>query len=101
MIWKPIQTFLASQMKMVSRSIDANLKVFKSTRENTVKLSFSDIRFKRFIYKARKQLGENHPQLNENLYFNEHLTTLNYNILKKMKSERDRRKDSKYQKEQK
>ena len=87
------KTFLASQMKMDSRSIDGNLKVFKSTRENTIRLSFSDIRFKRFIYKARKVLRENHPQLNENLYLNEHLTTLNYNILKKLKSERDRRKD--------
>ena len=88
-----VKTFLSSHMKMEPRLIDANLKAFKSRRQNSVKIVLSDTKFKRFIFSAKKDLRENHTELTNDLYVNENLTAHNYDLLKKLKTEKKRRAD--------
>ena len=83
--------FLSSHMNMSSREIDTNMEVRKLPRENTVLLVLSDLRFKRFIYAARKKLRANFPDRYESLYINENLTNYNYSFLKFLKDEKKRR----------
>ena len=51
-----IAKFLAENMKITNREMDTSLIVQKTSRPNTVILTFSDRRFKLFIFKACKNL---------------------------------------------
>ena len=46
------------------------------------------------MFAARKNLRQNHPANCENLYVNEILTSYNFEILKKLKSEKKRRSEN-------
>ena len=88
-----VQNFLRLQLKMTDREIDANMLVYKSSRPNTVTIKCSDRRFKLFIYCARKKLRSENQSLCENLFINDNLTSFNYSLLKRLKSESKRRID--------
>ena len=89
-----VREFLTGNMHMENRSIDVNMKVKKSPRENTVQITLSHIRFKRFLFIAKKKLREENVHNAENLYLNEYLTSYNFEILKKLKAEKKRRNES-------
>ena len=82
--------FLLNHMRMENREIDSNMVIKKSSRDNTISISFSNIRFKRFIFAARKKLRADYPPNCENLYLNENITSYNFSILKKLKTEKKR-----------
>ena len=85
------KTFCSQTLKMEQRSIDAQLQVHKCNRENTLMFVFSAVRFKRFLYAARKKLREQaNPPI---IYINDNLTTLNFNLIMKLKRERAARRD--------
>ena len=86
-----VQLFLSSKLKLENRLIDANLKAYKTNRENCVKIVLSDLKFKRFLFTAKKKLREESIQETEGLYIGENLTSFNYEILKKLKLERTKR----------
>ena len=86
-----IKNFLSEKMKMEDREIDTNMKVSKLPRENTVRLVFSDVRYKRLIFATRKRIRSEQPSLAEELFINENLTTYNFGILMSLKSERKKR----------
>ena len=83
--------FLLNKMKMDNRMMDANVFVKKTGRPNTILLTFSDKRFKRFLYIARKNLRNSNVESCRELYINEDLTSYNFALLMKLKRERKRR----------
>ena len=89
-----VKTFLLETVKMENREIDVNFQVRKVGRENTVLVTFSDRRFKRFIFAAKKRLRTSHPDDSINFFINDNLTSFNYNLLKKLKMEKKRRTES-------
>ena len=86
-----VKQFLSVRMRMEPREIDTLLSVRKLPRNNTVLIIFSDKRFKKFLFFAKKRLREASPDVCTNLYINDNLTTYNYSILKKLKIEKSRR----------
>ena len=86
-----VRQFLSVKMHMEPREIDNLLSVRKLPRNNTVLIIFSDKRFKKFIFFAKKRLRQASSDLCTNLYINDNLTTYNYSILKKLKIEKSRR----------
>ena len=89
-----IKKFLTSKIKMNEREIDANLKAFKSARDKTTKVIFSHIRFKKFLFAARRKMFLDDRDACQNLYINENLTPYNYDILKTLKREKKRREEN-------
>ena len=85
--------FLQQKLNMSPREIDANVYVQKTRRPNTVMLKLSDKKFKSFIYSARKTLRNSSSNLT-GLYINEYLTSYNYTLLKKLKTEKKRRNEN-------
>ena len=71
---------------MPDREIDMNMTANKSPRPHTVIIKCSDRRFKLFLYAARKKLRSDHPNLAENLYMNDDLTSFNYGLMKRVKN---------------
>ena len=92
---KHVREFFSDHMGMESRSIDRNMRVKKSKRANTVQINLSNIRFKKFLYAAKKQIRVNNPENHEDFLLNEYLTTYNFDILKKLKAEKKRCADEK------
>ena len=86
-----MKQFLSSRMQMEHREIDSQFTVKKLPRNNTVLVTFSDKKFKRFIFAAKKRLRLENVEICNNLYINENLTSYNYSILKKLKLEKTRR----------
>ena len=82
--------FMENIMMMEWRQIDANMYVQTTRRPNTILITFSDQRFKSFLFKARKNL----PQQQVPIFINDHLTSYNYKILKLAKEERKRNNES-------
>ena len=83
-----VKIFLERHMKMDSREIDANMTIKKTTRSNTVRLSFSHRRFKTFIYKCNKKLRVENDPITSDLFINDHMTAYNFKILMELKSKR-------------
>ena len=86
-----IAKFLAENMKITNREMDTSLIVQKTSRPNTVILTFSDRRFKLFIFKACKNLRTANDEVSSDLYLNDNLTPYNFSILMSLKRERSRR----------
>ena len=86
-----IKTFLSTSMKMSAREIDDQMTVQKLSRANSVLLTVTDARFKKFLYNARKQLRTAEDELSNELYLNDYLTSHNFNILKLVKNKRQER----------
>ena len=78
-------------MRMEAREIDVNFRVRKVSRNNTVMITFSVKRFKRFLFASRKRLRQNLPEQCESLYVNENLTSYNFSLLRTLKAEKKRR----------
>ena len=77
---------LKTTLQLENREIDANIRVRKSKRENTLIATFSHQRFKQFVYRARKKIRANGNDLN--FYLNDNLTSYNHGILMKLKRDR-------------
>ena len=77
-----------SILKLEGRELDSNLKIRKSQRSNTAIVTFSDKRFKNFVFSARKQLRLSENDNDNTLFINDNLTSYNYNILMKLKNKR-------------
>ena len=86
-----LECFFQDVMKMPLREMDANTKVQKTGRANTVLVTFSAKRFKIFLFKARRRLRDENENLTENLYLNDNLTPYNFSILMSLKREKSRR----------
>ena len=82
--------FMENILMMERRQIDANMYVQTTKRAQTILITFSDQRFKGFLFKARKNL----PQQQFPIYINDFLTNFNYKILKMAKEERRRSYDN-------
>ena len=81
------RTFLSNKLRMSPREIDANMIVSRSSKPNTIVLKCSDRKFKVFVYAARKKLRDQSPDDCAGLYINDNLTSYNYTILKKLKTD--------------
>ena len=77
---------LKTTLQLENREIDANIRVRKSKRENTLIATFSHQRFKQFVYRARKKIRTNGND--SNFYLNDNLTSYNHGILMKLKRDR-------------
>ena len=86
-----LKHFCSSKMGMPNREIDANIKVFKTARQNSVNIKFSDVKYKKFIFITRKKLKSENPESWQDLFINEKLSKYNYEILKTLKNERKKR----------
>ena len=85
-----LDDLLRNTLGMENREIDANMQVKRMTRPNTVRITFSDKRFKTMLYKARKRLRTVNERSANQLYINDHLTNYNYRILMDLKKARKR-----------
>ena len=85
--------FLSQQLNMDRREIDANMVINKSSRDHTLLLNLSDIRFKKSIYGARKRIfqAQQNAETRNGLYINENLTSYNFKLLMSLKRERKER----------
>ena len=52
-----ITNIFSRKLGMENRELDANMKVFRTNRKKTVRVILSDVRYKRFLYAARKKLA--------------------------------------------
>ena len=86
-----IKNFFTDKLKMENREIDQNLNVKKSKRNNTVMVTFSDRRFKIFMYRALKKARSTEDNELETLFINDNLTSYNFPILMKLKREKKER----------
>lgn len=86
-----IKTFMSNTLKMEPREIDSCLHVSKLRRDHSVLLTFSDARFKNFIYGARKKLQTEDKNLCKDFYLNDNLTQFNLSIFNTLKNERRKR----------
>ena len=83
--------FFSTKMKLPNREIDSNYKVFKTDRDHSVKLVLSDLKFKKFIFIARRNMRSENPESCDDFFINEKLTHYNYELLKTLKNEKKRR----------
>ena len=70
---------------MTNREIDLNMVAYKSPRPHTVIIKCSERRYKLFLYAAKKKLRSEYPNLFENFYMNDYLTSYNYSLMKRAK----------------
>ena len=73
---------------MPNREIDDQMYVAKMPQPNTVMITLSHHKFKVFLFRAKKELRINSAQVYHDLFINENLTSLNYSLIKKLKSEK-------------
>ena len=71
--------------------MEQSFLVHKATRINTVSVTFSHLRFKTFVYKARKKLKTEQNPISTDLYLNDNLTSYNFGILRNLKNIRVKR----------
>ena len=74
---------------MHNREIYDQMYVAKIPQPNTVMITLSHHRFKVFLFRAKKELRINRARVYSDLFINENLTSLNYSIFKKLKSEKN------------
>ena len=86
-----VTEFFSTKMDMEAREIDINLRVRKIPRDNTVLLTFSDRRYKQFIFAARKRLRQSPENDINGLFISDNLTSYNFSIFKDLKNELKRR----------
>lgn len=86
-LMQKVENIFSNRLKMTRREIDANLNVRKARRENTVIVTFSQSRFKNFVFKARKRLREKNEPVT-GLFLNDNLTSYNHKILMELKRKR-------------
>ena len=89
-----LNSFFAKQLKMPRREIDDGMCVTKLAQPNTVLIKLSDHRFKVFMFRSKKQMRLSNNETCNDLLINENLTSLNYSIFRKPKSERRRRNEN-------
>ena len=83
-----VKKFFYEQLYMPKREIDDQMYVVKMPQPNTVMITQSHHRFKVFLFRSQKELRINNAQLYRDLFINEKLTSLNYSLFKKLKSEK-------------
>ena len=82
-----IEKLFTDKLKMERREIDSRLLVRKAKRTNTAIVSFSDQRFKKFAFRARKKIREENESPTD-LFLNDNLTPYNHKILMELKKRR-------------
>ena len=85
-----VSLFFASHLELENRAIDANMKVKKSNRPNTVHVTLSHVRYKKFLFAAKKKQRVENPENYENMFVNDCLTSYNFTMLKKLKAHKKR-----------
>ena len=75
---------------MPNREIDDQMNIAKLPQPNAVMITLTHHRFKYFLFRAKKELRINYAEVYRYLFINENLTSLNYSLLKKLKSEKKR-----------
>ena len=88
-----MKRFFATTMKMGRRETDPNLNVRKTSRPNTAIISFSDRRFKIFLFSAKRALRQANDQNVQSLYVNDNMTSYNFDMLMEMKRVRKQKID--------
>ena len=83
-----VKSFFESTLQMDSRHIDSNFQARKGHNENNVIVSFSNKRFKIFMYDAKKLLRQSNSPAYQNLFINDDLTPYNFRILMDLKNYR-------------
>ena len=73
---------------MPNRDNDDQMYVAKMPHPNTVIITLSHHRFKIFLFRAKNKLRFNNAQVYCDFFIHEILTSLNYSLLKKLKSEK-------------
>ena len=92
---KDVSMILREKLGLENREMDENMKVLKTNNDGNARVILSASRFKRFIYAARKKKRtEGGDASLQNFYINENLTSYNYGILKRLKTEKKRRDDA-------
>ena len=76
---------LRNKLAMEEREIDKNMRVTPSKRENTIVVSFSSPRFKKFTFRAKKKTRLNNDSNLDGLFISDYLTAYNYNILNNLR----------------
>ena len=89
-----ITNIFSRKLGMKNRELDANMKVFRTNRQKTVRVILSDVRYKRFLYAARKKTRSGNNDAAKDLFIGENLTSYNYKILKMLKEEKKKREES-------
>ena len=67
------------------------MTVDKSPMRSSVLVKFSNIRYKRFLFAARKRLRDSEDPVCQQLFINDYLTSHNYQLLVSLKKERAKR----------
>lgn len=83
--------FFTNKLQMGSREVDANFTVRKLPRPGSILVTFSDKRFRKFAFLAKKRLRENNPSACEGLFLNDNLTHYNLTLLHALKKFRKAR----------
>ena len=89
-----VKQFFYEQLNVTNREINDQKYIAKMPQPNTVMITLSHYRFKVFLFRTKKELLLNNAQVYRDLFINEYLTSLNYSLLEKPKSERKRRIDN-------
>ena len=83
-----VKNFFVNTLQMQDRSIDSNFQAKKGHKDNNIIVSFSDKRFKLFLYQAKKRLRQNESQEYQDLFINDDLTPYNFKRLMELKNYR-------------
>ena len=83
--------FFTDTMLMTTREIDSNFKAVRGGQKHAVLITFSCRLFKTFLFSAKKKLRLNNSPQVDNLFINDNLTKYNYDILKRLKTEKKNR----------
>ena len=86
-----MKNFLKRIMKLDEDSIDDNLICRKTSKPNTVIVTFSQRKFKLGLFRSKKTMRLEGSSSYKDLYINDNLTPYNFKLLMSIKSERTRR----------
>ena len=88
-----VKKFMTDKMGISQRELDLSLQARKVKRASTVLVIFTKKIFRNFLYSARKSLRSVNNPVCDNLFLNDNLTNLNFSILRKLRTERTRRRN--------
>ena len=83
-----LRSFFYEQLNTPNHEIDDQMYVAKMHQPKTVMITLSHHRFKVFLFRAKNELRINNAQVYGDLFIYESLTSLNYSVFKKLKSEK-------------
>ena len=90
-----VRDFMTKKMMMPKKEVDMSLQARKVKRVSTVLVICSNKVFRNFLYSARKHLRSQNNPICDSLFLNDNLTNLNFSLLRKLRTERNRRRAEK------